>query len=72
MGKTLKELVMSALESQAQWPAKQMRVMAWSVIANCMKKSGLGMMLVMLRMCELCGEDRVFPNDETYWADAEH
>lgn len=72
MGKTLKVLVMSALESQAPWPAKQMRVMVWSMIANCVKKSGLGMTLVMLRMYEPCGEDRVSPSEKTCWADVEH
>lgn len=55
MGKTLNLLVMSALESQAPWPARRMRVMAWSMVAYCMEKSGLG----------------VFPSGNVSWADAE-
>ncbi len=38
MGKTLKVLVMSALASQAPWPARQMSLIAWSIVAYSMEK----------------------------------
>lgn len=59
---TLKALVMSALESHAPWPALRMRVMAWSMEAYFMEKSGAGMMLLILGMCVPWGEDRSMIN----------
>lgn len=52
-------LVMSDLESQALWPAKWIRVKAWLMVAYCIEKSGLEMTLLIIRICELCGEDRL-------------
>lgn len=50
---------MSAFESQAPWPARQMRAMAWLIVEYCIEKSGLGMMLLIHGMCELCGKDSI-------------
>lgn len=43
MVKTLKVLEMSALKSQAPWPAKRMRVMVWLIVAYCMEESCMKM-----------------------------
>lgn len=47
---------MSALEGCALWPARRMRMMAWSIVAYCIQKLGLGMRLLKLRTCEPWGE----------------
>lgn len=55
---TLNALVMSALDSQAPCPSKQMSMMVWLMVAYCMEKSALGVTLLMLGKYEPCGEDR--------------
>lgn len=51
-----KVLVMSALEGRAPWPARRMRMMAWSIVPYCNQKLWLGMRLLKLRTCEPWGE----------------
>ena len=51
-------LVMSALDSQAAWPARWMREMAWLIVVYCMEKSGLGIKLFMLGTVEPWGNER--------------
>lgn len=51
-----------SFESHVPWPALRMKVMAWSMDAYCMEKSGAGMMLLMLGMCVPWGEERSIIN----------
>lgn len=62
MGRILKAMEISAFASHAPLPARLINLMAWSMVAYCMEKSGAWMMLLMLGVWEPWGEDRSIIN----------